>query len=96
MEDYIAKYFEEELAGYGEEARVQHVTKWSGDRMTIAEYAASVDDGSLTDYDGWGYAGYENQDSNIMVHPSTVEAFLEALAGMDEKFRFTHIYWCNK
>ena len=60
-----------------------------GDLMTIDEFIKSVEDGSLTNYDGSGRLATATRESNISVKPS--DYWYGAL-----DTQWTHVMWFNK
>lgn len=60
-----------------------------GDRMTLADFIASVKAGAFIDYDGFGRYARDGQESNIEIHPSDVKH--DAI-----RPDFTEIVWYNR
>lgn len=63
-----------------------------GDLYTLEEFAQSVQDGSLADYDGTGYLSDGKYSYAIAVQPST----FSIKQALDFKSGFTHVLWFNK
>lgn len=60
-----------------------------GNLMSLQSFKESVEDGSLTDYDGHGNYSTATQMSDITINPSNIED--------DTYFRsYSHVVWFNK
>lgn len=62
-----------------------------GELMTLAEFDECVQDGTLIDYDGYGYLCTETEESNIQVYPSNWENIKKNIPA-----QLTHIIWFNR
>jgi len=76
------------------EVKLAHADKSFGDKLELNEFLELVKTNCLADNDGWGYAGYKNYESNIMVSPSEAMQVERKIDSMN-RYLFTHIYWYN-
>ena len=65
------------------------------DKYTIEEWMKECKQGNLTDYDGIGYLGTQNEESTAKVTPS-LSQLIPQINSVHHNGKYTHVWWYNR